>query len=330
MKAIKFETNGLAHVVEVPVPTPASGNVVVQVTSAGVCGSDLSALRGTHLFRKPPLLSGHEGGGIVVAVADDVSGTAIGSRVVIDPQKPCGTCELCVTDQYHLCTNKVMLGVPEWDGCFADFVEVPEYTLVPAPSDIPNEYLALAEPVAVAAHAVGRTDHVQRATALVLGGGTIGSLITRVLSDAGSRVTVSEPREFLKDTLLQLGAGTVVTPAELPEELFDVVFVAAGVDALVDQAFAHCKRGGSIVQVAVFDREVPIHVGKLQVAEQSFIGTATYQKRDFAKALAILDRYPNIPELIVSRISSMEEGAELITSMAANGPGDILKLLIVP
>ena len=86
----------------------------------------------------------------------------------------------------------------------------------------------------------------------------------------------------------------------------------------------------TIVQVAVFDREVPIHVGKLQVAEQSFIGTATYQKRDFAKALAILDRYPNIPELIVSRISSMEEGAELITSMAANGPGDILKLLIVP
>lgn len=92
---------------------------------------------------------------------------------------------------------------------------------------------------------MGRTDHVQRATALVLGGGTIGSLITQVLSDAGSRVTVSEPREFLKDTLLQLGAGTVVTPAELPEELFNVVFVVAGVDALVDQAFAHGKRGGT-------------------------------------------------------------------------------------
>lgn len=330
MKAIKFETNGTAHVVEVPVPSPTPGNVVIKVTSAGVCGSDLSALRGSHLFRKPPLLSGHEGGGVVVDVADDVANTAIGDRVVIDPQKPCGTCELCLSGKYHLCMKKTMLGVPEWDGCFADFVEVPEYTVVSAPDDVPDQYLALAEPIAVAAHAVARTDGVPRSTALVLGGGTIGSLITRVLSDAGSRVTVSEPREFLRETLTQLGASRVVKPAELPDELFDVVFVVAGLDILIDQAFAHCKRGGTIVQVAVFDREVPIHVGKLQVAEQSFIGTATYQKKDFAKALEILDRHPNIPDLIVSRIASMDEGAELITTMAAEGPGDILKLLIVP
>ncbi len=330
MKAIKFETTGLAHAVEVPIPRPSPGNVVIRVTSTGVCGSDLSALRGTHLFRKPPLLSGHEGGGIVVEIADDVTETAVGDRVAIDPQKPCGQCELCVTGQYHLCPNKVMLGVPEWDGCFADFVEVPEYTLVPAPATVPDEYLALAEPIAVAAHAVRRTDAVQRDTALVLGGGTIGSLITRVLSDGGSRVTVSEPRKFLQDTLCRLGASDVVTPAELPAELFDVVFIVAGVDVLIEQAFSHCKPGGTIVQVAVFDREVPIHVGKLQVAEQSFIGTATYQKQDFETALAILDRHRDIPELVVSRIVGMEEGAELITSMAANGPGDILKLLIIP
>ena len=295
MKAIKFETNGLAHTGEVPIPTPSPGNVVIKVTSAGVCGSDLSALRGTHLFRKPPLLSGHEGGGVVVDIADDVTEATVGDRVAIDPQKPCGECELCTTGHYHLCTNKVMLGVPEWDGCFADFVEVPQYTLVPAPANIPNEYLALAEPIAVAAHAVRRTANVPRDTALVLGGGTIGSLITRVLSDDGSRVTVSEPREFLQDTLRQLGASDVVTPAELPEELFDVVFIVAGVDALIEQAFSHCKPGGTIVQVAVFDREVPIHVGKLQVAEQSFIGTATYQKQDFTAALTILERYPDIP-----------------------------------
>lgn len=85
-----------------------------------------------------------------------------------------------------------------------------------------------------------------------------------MLSDGGSRVTVSEPREFLQETLRKLGAGDVVTPTELTDELFDVVFIVAGVDALIEQAFAHCKPGGTIVQVAVFDREVPIHIGKLQ------------------------------------------------------------------
>lgn len=330
MKAIKFETSHLAHVVEIPKPEPAPGNVVLRVTSTGVCGSDLSALHGTHLFRHPPLISGHEGGGVVEAIGEGVTTASIGDRVVIDPQKPCGTCELCTTGKYHLCANKTMLGVPEWDGCFADYVEVPAYTLIPAPDNVPDQFLALAEPIAVAAHAVRQAEGRRRDTALVLGGGTIGSLITRVLSDTGSTVTTSEPREFLHETIRQLGATTVTTPQNLGDDLYDAVFIVAGVGALVQQAFAHCKPGGVIVQVAVFNHDVPIHVGKLQVAEQAFVGTATYQKQDFATALDLLDRYPNIPELIVSKVTGMEEGAALTTTMAEDGPGDILKLIIVP
>lgn len=330
MQGIKFEPNGLAHVVDMDIPTPGKGQVVLKVTSTGVCGSDLSALRGTHLFRKPPLISGHEAGGIVDALGEGVEGFEVGDRVVVDPQKPCGDCELCNSGSYHLCPKKLMLGVAEWDGSFAHYVEVPAYTLIPAPDEIKDEYLALAEPIAVAAHAVRQAPSVDGKTALVLGGGTIGGLITRVLADQGATVTVSEPREFLAETLTKLGASTVVVPEDLDETLFDLVFIVAGVPALVETAMTRSKPGAAIIQVAVFGNEVPLHVGKLQVGEKSIRGSAMYQKDDYVTALDLLARYPEIPELVVSKIVGIEEGAEIITEMAKSGPGDILKLVIVP
>lgn len=332
MRGIRFEPSGLAHVVELPKPEPGPSDVVVKVTSTGVCGSDLSALKGTHLFRIPPLISGHEAGGIIDSVGSDVKDFQPGDRVVIDPQKPCGDCVRCNSGNYHLCPQKLMLGVAEWDGSFADFVQVPAYTLIAAPDSIQDVHLALAEPIAVAAHAVRQLGERTLGNCLVLGGGTIGSLIARVLSARGANVTVVEPRSFLAEPLAKLGANRVVQDvADLADdEEFDNAFIAAGVSALLEAAFAHLSPGGAVVQVAVFKDALPVHVGLLQVREQALLGTAMYQRDDFFTALEMLDRYPEIAELVVSRVTGLEEGAELITKMAKDGPGDILKLILVP
>ena len=332
MRGIRFETDGTAHVVELPEPSPGPDEVVVRVTATGVCGSDLSALRGTHLFRVPPLISGHEAGGVVAAVGSDVSDFEPGDRVVIDPQKPCGDCDLCLSGKYHLCPAKLMLGVAEWDGSFADLVRLPSYTLIAAPDGVKDEHLALAEPLAVAAHAVRQLGERELGNCLVLGGGTIGSLITRVLADRDASVTVCEPRSFLADVLQRLGAERVVanTGELAADERYQSIFIAAGVPALVDAAFEVLAPGGAVVQVAVFKDALPVHVGKLQVREQALLGTAMYQREDFMTALDILDRHPDIPDQIVSRVTGLEEGADLITTMAKEGPGDILKLIMVP
>lgn len=333
MRGIRFDTDRQAQVVPLPEPIPGPRDVVVKVTSTGVCGSDLSALAGTHIFRTPPLISGHEAGGIVHAVGKDVTGIHEGDRVVIDPQRVCGACPKCLAGRYHLCPSKQMLGITEWDGSFADLVAVPDYTLIPAPPAVRDEHLALAEPIAVAAHAVSRVDLEGVQRALVLGGGTIGSLVTRVLSDRGvATVDVVEPREFLASTLLSMGATAVHRPEEFSaqETLYDVVFVAAGVPVLLGVAFDAVTTGGSIVQVAVFNSEHPVPVGELQVKEISFVGTAMYVREDFVSALEVLERHPDLADLLVSRTVSLEDGAELITRMAAEGPGDILKLVMVP
>lgn len=334
MRGIRFEANGQAQVVPLSEPTPGPEDVVVRVTSTGVCGSDLSALAGTHIFRKPPLISGHEAGGVVHSVGEDVEGVRPGDRVVIDPQRVCGRCATCRSGRYHLCPSKQMLGISEWDGSFADLVAVPAYTLIPAPDGVRDEHLALAEPIAVAAHAVGRADLTHAARALVLGGGTIGSLIVRVLSDSGVPVVdVVEPREFLAPTLRAMGATSVFTPEEFAErggDLYDTIFIAAGVPSLVDTAFDNVATGGTIVQVAVFKSGHEIPIGELQVKEVSFLGTAMYVRDDFVTALGVLERHPDLADLLVSRTVSLEVGADLITTMAAEGPGDILKLVLIP
>lgn len=334
MRGIRFESTGQAQVVTLPTPSAGPGEVVVKVTSTGVCGSDLSALSGKHIFRIPPLISGHEAGGIVHAIGEGVTGASVGDRVVIDPQRVCGSCPKCRTGRYHLCPRKQMLGISEWDGSFADLVTVPEYTLIPAPAGVKDEHLALAEPIAVAVHAVNRVELSQVSRALVLGGGTIGSLITRVLSTRGvDRVDVVEPRSFLADTLSALGASNVYEPSALPagpEDQYDAVFVAAGVPSLLDTAFERITTGGTIIQVAVFATGHEVPVGQVQVKEISFLGTAMYVRQDFVEALEVMARHPEIADLLVTRIATLEEGAELITAMAADGPGDILKLVMVP
>lgn len=333
MQAIEFAQDGTASVREIPKPTAGPGEAVIRVTSAGVCGSDISALHGTHPFRKPPLISGHEVGGIIDHIDPDISDDLqAGTRVVVDPQWPCQTCDLCIRGDYHLCTDKTMLGVPTWPGGLADYVKVPAFTLVPAPEEVDTNLLSFAEPVAVAVHAVRRAGALSNfRSALVLGGGTIGTLITAVLSAQAPelQVTVAEPREQMHDMLSLAGAASTVTDSdELPGNAFDLVFLAAGVPSLLETAVSSAATGGTVVQVAVFKGSHPTPVGDLQIREITLLGTATYTKDDIAEALDVIVAKPELVGRMVTFTQDWVDAAHRITSIASNGPGGIMKLMV--
>ncbi|WP_162301561.1 zinc-dependent alcohol dehydrogenase [Nesterenkonia muleiensis] len=334
---MRFDNDGTAAVVDIPAPVPGPREVVVKVLSTGACGSDLAALRGTHPFRFPPLISGHEAGGIIEKVGAEVKDLRPGVRVAIEPQKPCQDCELCTAGNYHVCPQKQMLGITEWDGSFAEYVKVPDYAIVPVSDDIPDYALAVVEPLAVAAHAVRQVSRVQNGDRLsrhlVLGGGTIGGLITAVLQHQHSgEVVVVEPREYVAEILRKLGATDVRSPEDPwgEDERFDAVFIAAGVPELIATGIARVRSGGTVVQVAVFNKDVPVPVGELQVREITFTGTAMYTREDFITASEMLTLNPAIAESIITTRVTLEEGARLITRMAAEGPGKIIKLIMEP
>lgn len=113
---------------ERPVPSPAPDEVLVQVCSVGVCGSDVHYYRdgriGAFVVREP-LVLGHEVSGIVVDVGADVSDTRIGERVAIEPQRPCRRCRHCKTGRYNLCEQLTFYATPPVDGAFCDYVVAP-------------------------------------------------------------------------------------------------------------------------------------------------------------------------------------------------------------
>ena len=93
-----------------PVPTPASGEVLVRSTYIGVCGSDTHAFHGRHPFIPIPYLPGHEATGVVEELGVDVTTVAVGDRVVVEPTLPCWECKQCRTGNENLCENLQFFG----------------------------------------------------------------------------------------------------------------------------------------------------------------------------------------------------------------------------
>src|SRR5713226_7039032 len=137
--------------------------VVVGVRYCGLCGTDVSEYRSGPVMiqrsahpltgQAPPITLGHELVGEVVAVGEGVAESTLGQRVTADACWRCGRCAYCLRGDYHICVLGGALGLHS-DGALAPFVRMPAYMVVPIPSEVSDESAALAEPAAVALHAV--------------------------------------------------------------------------------------------------------------------------------------------------------------------------------
>ena len=183
MKAYVLEGINRLEYKEAALPVLKSGEVLVEVKAAGICGSDMPRIfeTGTYHF---PTIPGHEFAGKVAAVCDGSQSQWLGKRVGIFPLIPCGECFTCKEGQYEMCRNYNYLG-SRCDGGFAEYVAVPEWNLIELPENISYEEAAMLEPASVALHAVRRLDLQKVNTIALLGLGTIGILITEWLHILG-------------------------------------------------------------------------------------------------------------------------------------------------
>lgn len=350
MLAIEFRTGRTAQVVEAPAPRAGRGDVVVRVGASGVCGSDLTALLGTHPFRIPPLISGHEAGGTIVEIGPDVTGWTVGDRVAIEPQLACGACAICERGLGHLCGRKVMLGVADWPGSFAELVRVPASTLHAVGDAVDDELSALVEPMAVAVHAVRQAAETGDARTagnseglgdvVVLGGGTIGAFIAQQSVTAGARrVAATDPRERNRRLCERMGAEAYDSSdpkwaAEAARRTvhgaFDVAFVAVAVPGILDRAVSLVHPRGTIVQVGLFGAPEPFTVSALQMAERRLIGSNVYDADDFRTAIAAIGRDPETVRAVITDRGDLAEAAEYLTSKASGVADEVVKYIVRP
>lgn len=312
---------GDLRVQELPVPEPGPGQALVAVRYGGVCGSDLHYLRhgGVGDFRlREPMLLGHEVVGTVLAYGSaSPAGPVPGTAVAVHPATPCGACPECVRGRRTICRDTRYLGsaarFPHVQGGFAARVVVPADQLRPLPAGLELRRAALAEPLAVALHAVRRAGDVAGRHVLVTGAGPIGCLVVAAARAAGAaRVTVTDLLPAALEYARAAGADTVVR-ADDPDDPgwpaeADVAVEASGVAAGLETCLRLVRRGGVVVQLGMLPPGPSPFAGNLVVSREIDLRGAFRFDAEFDEALRLLAARPALDGL-VSAVVPVREAA---------------------
>jgi L-iditol 2-dehydrogenase len=340
MKAMKFPEAGQAEIVEVPVSTPGPGEVLVRVRATGICASDVAAFKGTHNFRRPPVITGHELAGEIVTLGQDVTGLRVGDRVALEPHVGCGRCDYCRQGNYHECPEKRYVGVGDWIGAFAEYVVATESMCHTIPARMPFDEAAMLEPFCVGLHAVRRADLRMGETVAILGVGTIGMMTLLAARCGGPGWTVvTDPSAAKRDLAVRCGADIALDPTREDPTVailkatggqgVDVVFVAAAAPGVLDQAVNVCRRMGRIVIIASFFSGGGVEASFVQQREQTIIGTSMYTGVDYGLAIRLWEqgRLAQFPALVSERIR-LDHAPDAVAALAAGKLPDNIKTII--
>lgn len=177
MKACVLHGIGDIRVEEVATPALTKGEVLINIKASGICGSDIPRVftKGTYHF---PTIPGHEFAGQIVEVGEGVDNKLIGKKAAVFPLLPCMKCEACQIGEYAQCNDYNYFG-SRCDGGFAEYIAVPLWNLVMVPDSLSYEEAAMAEPAAVAVHALRQAGIVIGDKVAIFGAGPIGLMLAQ-------------------------------------------------------------------------------------------------------------------------------------------------------
>ncbi len=305
---------------EIERPQIAADEVLVQIRATGICGSDLHYYvhgRNGDFVPERPFVLGHESAGEVVDAGAFADVLPVGSRVAIDPSHPCRTCAHCRQGRYNLCPQMRYFGSaacsPPQDGSFREYVQVHAHNCHLLPAAMDYRQAALLEPLSIAVHGVGQAGGIAGKRVLVTGAGPIGQLIGLVARHYGAaHLAVSDIRQSALDLAASLWADQPVRAddttavAQAAGEGFDVVVEASGAPAALQAAYAHCKAGGTIVQLGVQGGPIELPVNLAMQKELTVRGSFRFA-HVFPQALDLLARRQlDVTPLISQRVSFLD------------------------
>ena len=323
---------------EVPEPSaPAAGEVLIEVTAAGICGSDLHIYEWTpgYEFVQPamPVTLGHEFAGRVTAIGAGVAGLAVGDRVTVMPSVTCGVCAFCKASDFDRCLTRTGIGMTR-QGAFTKRVLAPSINCVRLPAGLDDELAALTEPLTVGARAVESGDVKSGDRVLVMGPGTVGQTIAVMARAAGAEVTIvgkGDPdrlaclRALGFERLIDLRDKTLadaVGPGK-----FDVVFEANSVPATINQGLGVLRRRGILVVVGIHASQAPVDLNRLNREQLQIRGSNRASRDTWGRVVEVLVREgERLRPMITHRLplSRAVEGFELARQKIAS------KVMILP
>ncbi|WP_166850933.1 zinc-binding dehydrogenase [Isoptericola sp. BMS4] len=319
---------------DVPVPEVPEGWALVRVEYTGICGTDLAIVHGRHPRAQRGLVLGHEIAGRVESAG--AGGPAAGARVVVEPLISCGTCRACRSGDTHVCTHLGLFGIDEPGGA-AQFVALPPSALHEVPSHVAPVHAALAEPLAVAVHAVRRSGMEAGDVVAVFGAGPIGILTALVARHAGaSQVIVSDPNsrrlsiaESMGLTVVPPGASMRDTAAELTGgDGADTTFDTAAHPSVAAELTDVTRVLGRIVVVGVYKEAPRVDLRAVCFKEQSFLGVRVYTRDDVRTAIDLIAADELALDLFPVSVYEMMHVSEALSAASSGDAG--LKVLLAP
>ncbi len=334
MKAYVTEKPRQLTLTEIEEPEVGPGQVLLQVSAVGICGSDHHIYLGHHPYARLPMVQGHEFCGRILRYGPDCQvKLPEGSQVVIEPLLRCGTCYACRQGRYNCCESLAIFGVHR-PGAFQERVVVPEY-LMHASDGLEAAVATFAEPLSIAVQAVRRGRIQAEDIVLVLGAGPIGLATLLACKDLGARVIVSDVMPSRLEKATALGADQVFNPErddprvirEYSEGGVTAVIDAVAVEPAIKLGIEVLRAAGRYVLIGMSGKDLPIPISTVVAKEIDIIGSRNSSNL-FADAVALLRR--NVGK--VEQIISVSNGLDTLPAMmdySIEHPQKVEKMVVV-
>jgi L-iditol 2-dehydrogenase len=315
-------------------------DILIRVKKVGICGSEITAYRGTHKFRVPPVILGHEMVGTITMTGKRVKKFQPGERVVVKPHTFCGQCSDCLTGDQNICKERKVLGSREWPGAFGECIVSPEYLVHHLPASVTDDEAALLDPLCVGLHAVKMAEVQSGDRVAIMGAGSIGLSTLLASLASGVEVYISDVKAVNVEIAKRLGATDAfnISIAEdirrfnaLPADLrLDVIFVAADAESCAPQALEMVRRGGQVVVLSHSHTPfVPVNMDVLMMQEKIIRGSLTYTTLDLETGIRLLAQKRIEVQPLISEQRSLEEIQGCFERLSAGEEG-LIKILLTP
>jgi len=343
MKSVQFnpDVSKKPHLVHCDVPKVTNPKeVLLKVIAAGVCGTDIHIIHGSYPSRKGVIL-GHELAGVVVDCGSEVTTLKPGDRVVCNPNRGCGCCNLCKVGRYNLCkkeSSASTVGIFR-DGGFAEYCKVGESDLMKIYDEIPLLFAPLCEPLSCVVNSWHHVEPVAAGARIaILGAGIIGNLYASLFYFRGYRnVVVSEINESRIEICKSMGTGfEILSPATIGGQLekgsrqpFNLIIDTSGNAKAIEAAFEWLDIGAKF---CAFGIPNPAH--KIEIRPHILVGKeiqvvgSMAECQTFPEAVdlfqAMYEAGRIVPEKLGVKIFNLEQHEEAFQALAS---GEISKAL---
>lgn len=336
MKAIKLEKPWEISMVETEKPVPKENEALIRVMAAGVCGSDIGALRGTNSLVSYPRVIGHELAGIIEHIpSDNPKGLKVGDRVIMDPYIYCGSCYPCKIGRTNCCTSLHVLGV-HIDGGMAEYFCHPADMLVKIPDDMSWVDAAMAEPLTISLHGIHRGGLKAGEYCAIIGAGPIGLVAALVAQDYGAHAILIDLVQERLDFAKGLGIEYTINPSDEDTEkriaeitdgtMAQLVMECSGANSAVRSTLDYVSNAGRITLTGWPKKETSIPTDLITKKEVDIRGART-SAGEFEEAIEMIHSGRIPMQKILTKTVSIDEAPETILDIEKN-PGSYMKVVV--